>query len=55
MEKVGKDGVITVEESKGISYETEFVEGMQLTAFISPPTSSTNAITLEAVIEDPTS
>ena len=26
MEKVGKDGVITVEESKGISYETEFVE-----------------------------
>ena len=29
MEKVGKDGVITVEESKGLEYETEFVEGMQ--------------------------
>ncbi len=29
MEKVGKDGVITVEESKGLSLETEFVEGMQ--------------------------
>ena len=30
MEKVGKDGVITVEESKGLSYEQEFVEGMQI-------------------------
>ena len=29
MEKVGKDGVITVEESKGLQYEVEFVEGMQ--------------------------
>ena len=29
MEKVGKDGVITVEESKGLEFETEFVEGMQ--------------------------
>ena len=29
MEKVGKDGVITVEESKGLQFETEFVEGMQ--------------------------
>ena len=28
MEKVGKDGVITVEESKGIKYETDYVEGM---------------------------
>src|SRR5206468_3329410 len=28
MDKVGKDGVITVEESKGIRFETEFVEGM---------------------------
>ncbi|MCX6000302.1 MAG: chaperonin GroEL, partial [Chloroflexi bacterium] len=28
MEKVGKDGVITVEESKGLKFETEFVEGM---------------------------
>ena len=29
MDKVGKDGVITVEESKGLAFETEFVEGMQ--------------------------
>jgi len=37
MEKVGKDGVITVEESKGITYEQEFVEGMQIDrGYISP-------------------
>src|ERR1700687_4205524 len=29
MDKVGKDGVITVEESKGLQFETEYVEGMQ--------------------------
>ena len=29
MDKVGKDGVITVEESKGLLFETEYVEGMQ--------------------------
>ena len=29
MDKVGKDGVITVEESKGLGFETEYVEGMQ--------------------------
>src|SRR5207248_1853783 len=29
MDKVGKDGVITVEESKGLKFETEFVEGME--------------------------
>jgi chaperonin GroEL len=37
MEKVGKDGVITVEESKGLAFETEYVEGMQLDrGYISP-------------------
>src|SRR6266704_4594442 len=30
MDKVGKDGVITVEESRGINFETEYVEGMQI-------------------------
>ena len=40
MEKVGKDGVITVEESKGLSDEIEYVEGMQMDRVISPPTSS---------------
>jgi chaperonin GroEL (HSP60 family) len=29
MDKVGKDGVITVEESKGLEFEQEYVEGMQ--------------------------
>src|SRR5690606_10795493 len=29
MDKVGKDGVITVEESKGLEFETDYVEGMQ--------------------------
>ena len=29
MDKVGKDGVITVEESRGLQFETEYVEGMQ--------------------------
>jgi chaperonin GroEL len=29
MDKVGKDGVITVEESKSLQFETEYVEGMQ--------------------------
>ena len=41
MDKVGKDGVITVEESKGLEFETEYVEGMQLDrGYISPYTGS---------------
>ena len=37
MEKVGKDGVITVEESKGLADEIEYVEGMQIDrGYISP-------------------
>jgi chaperonin GroEL len=53
MEKVGKDGVITVEESKGIHYETEYVEGMQFDRGYISPYFVTNAERMEAVMEDP--
>ncbi len=53
MEKVGKDGVITVEESKGISYEQEFVEGMQIDRGYISPYFITNQERMEAVVEDP--
>ena len=53
MEKVGKDGVITVEESKGLRYETEFVEGMQFDRGYISPYFVTNAERMETVIEDP--
>ncbi len=53
MEKVGKDGVITVEESKGIRYETEYVEGMQFDRGYISPYFITNAERMETVIDDP--
>ncbi len=53
MEKVGKDGVITVEESKGIKYETEFVEGMQFDRGYVSAYFVTNAEKMETEIEDP--
>jgi chaperonin GroEL len=53
MEKVGKDGVITVEESKGLSYEQEFVEGMQVDRGYISPYFITDQDRMEAVIEDP--
>ncbi len=52
MEKVGKDGVITVEESKGLKYETEYVEGMQFDRGYISPYLITNAEKMEAVIEN---
>ena len=52
MEKVGKDGVITVEESKGLSDEIEYVEGMQVDRGYISPYFITNADRMEAVIED---
>jgi len=52
MEKVGKDGVITVEESKGTQYETEYVEGMQFDRGYISPYFVTNADRMETVIED---
>ncbi len=53
MEKVGKDGVITVEESRGIRMDTEFVDGMQLDRGYTSPYFVTNAERMEAVLEEP--
>ena len=53
MEKVGKDGVITVEESKGISYEQEFVEGMQIDRGYISPYFATNQERMESEIDNP--
>ncbi|MBI2836383.1 MAG: chaperonin GroEL [Chloroflexi bacterium] len=53
MEKVGKDGVITVEESKGIGYEVDYTEGMQFDRGYISAYFVTNAEKMEAVIEDP--
>ncbi len=53
MEKVGKDGVITVEEGKGLSFETEYVDGMQFDRGYISPYFITRPDTLEAVIEEP--
>ena len=53
MEKVGKDGVITVEEGKGIDDETEFVDGLQIEHGWISPHFVTNQDRQETVIEDP--
>ena len=53
MDKVGKDGVITVEESRGLQFETEYVEGMQFDRGYISPYFITNPETMEATIEDP--
>jgi chaperonin GroEL len=53
MDKVGKDGVITVEESKGLEFEQEYVEGMQLDRGYLSPYFVSNSESMEAVIEDP--
>lgn len=53
MDKVGKDGVITVEESKGLEFETEYVEGMQFDRGYISPYFVTDPEHMEAVIPDP--
>ena len=53
MEKVGKDGVITVEESKGIATEVEYVEGMNFDRGYISPYFVTNPERMECVIDEP--
>jgi len=51
-DKVGRDGVITVEESKGLEFEKEYVEGMQIDRGYISAYFVTNADRMEAIIED---
>jgi len=53
MEKVGKDGVITVEESKGIAFEKEYTDGMQIDRGYISAYFVTNSERMEAELEEP--
>src|SRR4051812_11489801 len=53
MEKVGKDGVVTVEESKGLQFETEYTEGMQIDRGYISPYFVTSTERMEAELDDP--
>ncbi len=53
MDKVGKDGVITVEESRTMAFETEYVEGMQFDRGYTSAYFVTDTNVMEAALEDP--
>ena len=53
MEKVGRDGVITIEESKGTESETEFVDGMTFDRGYISPYFVTNPERMDSAVEDP--
>jgi chaperonin GroEL len=53
MDKVGKDGVITVEESRGLAFETEYVEGMQFDRGYISPYFVTDADRMESRLDNP--
>ncbi|MDF3043208.1 MAG: chaperonin GroEL, partial [Thermomicrobiales bacterium] len=53
MDKVGKDGVITVEESRGLEFETEYTEGMQIDRGYLSPYFITNPETMSAEMDNP--
>jgi chaperonin GroEL len=53
MDKVGKDGVITVEESKGLAFEVEYVDGMQFDRGYISPYFITDTETMQAGLTNP--
>ena len=53
MDRVGKDGVISVEESKGLAFETEYVEGMQFDRGYISPYFVTSPESMSAELQDP--
>jgi chaperonin GroEL len=53
LEKVGKDGVVTVEEAKSMKTELDFVEGMQFDRGYLSPYFVTNPDRMEAILEEP--
>jgi chaperonin GroEL len=53
MDKVGKDGVITVEESKGLAFETSYVDGMQFDRGYISPYFITDSEGMQAVVNEP--